>query len=109
MMHRVARGDDHAVRARIGGAIDRIAQHAVSTTALRLHAQALLASFEDGHPGFVADRYLAALPVTARVAAAELCLAGVWERAERGYRVIPSEAARMADEVSRQFEQKHRE
>ena len=69
----------------------------VSVGALRLHAQALLASFEAGHAGFVTDTFVATLDAGPEVG--ELCRSGIWSRGEGGYRVVSSEALRMADEV----------
>jgi hypothetical protein len=77
----------------------------LSPTSLRLHAQALLASFEAGHPGLVTDRDLAGFGDEVTPAALELCRSGVWVRTDGGYRVVLSEALRMAHEVHRQMRQ----
>lgn len=77
-------------------------QRAISLATLRLHAAGLLASFEGGHAGFVPDDYLAALHDGVVEAVLELCLYGVWQRAEGGYAVASSEALRMAHEVHRE-------
>lgn len=77
----------------------------MSMGALRLHAQGLLASFEDRHAGMVSDGYLATTGGDTAFEVLELCLAGVWTRADGGYRVISSEAFRMAGEVHRQMVQ----
>ena len=69
----------------------------ISVGALRLHAQALLASFEAGHAGFVGDAFVATLDAGSEVG--ELCRCGIWSRGVGGYRVVSSEALRMADEV----------
>jgi hypothetical protein len=74
---------------------------AVSLAALRLHARALLFSFEDGHGGFVPDDYVTGFGPNAADAARELCGVGVWQRAGGGYEVASSEALRMAYEVHR--------
>lgn len=68
--------------------------------ALRLHAHALLASFEAGHAGFVTDAFLRAANAPHEVQ--ELCRHAIWARGDGGYRVIASEARRMADEVFRE-------
>jgi hypothetical protein len=81
----------------------------VSSAALFLHAEGLLASFADGRPGFVPDRYLATLGRPAGPAVAELCALGVWVRAEGGFRILASEAARMAIEVERQLQATRRQ
>lgn len=74
---------------------------AVSLAALRLHARALLFSFEDGHVGFVPDDYVSGFGPHATAAARELCGVGVWQRAGGGYEVASSEALRMAYELHR--------
>jgi hypothetical protein len=71
---------------------------------LRLHVYAVLASIEAGHPGVVTDEYLNAVTVETSVAAVELCTAGLWDRDDRGYRVLESETDRVAAEVHRQLE-----
>ncbi|HEY2271521.1 MAG TPA: hypothetical protein VGH30_02000 [Jatrophihabitantaceae bacterium] len=77
-------------------------QRAISLEALRLHAGGLLASFERGHAGFVPDEYLAGLGRDTAEVVLELCLYGVWQRADGGYAVASSEALRMAHEVHRE-------
>lgn len=79
----------------------------MSLAALRLHARGLLASFEAGDAGFVSDAYLDARPDSASEVL-ELCLAGVWTRADGGYAVVSSEALRMAYELHRQVSGTHR-
>jgi len=74
---------------------------AVSLAALRLHARALLFSFEGGHVGFVPDDYVTGFGPQAADAARELCGVGVWQRAGGGYEVASSEALRMAYELHR--------
>ena len=85
--------DDHRV----------LATHGISPSAVRLHAQGLLASFAAGHAGFVPDAFLDPFGSSAAAAVRELCLAGLWHRAGDGYRVVPSEALRMAHEVRSEF------
>jgi hypothetical protein len=84
-------------------AAPRAPDRSISLGALRLHAQGLLASFEAGDAGFVPDTYLASFGDDATPAVLELCLCGVWVRAGDGYRVVSSEALRMAFEVHRQM------
>jgi hypothetical protein len=84
------------------------ADRSLSMNALRLHAQGLLASFEVGRAGIVPDGYLAGRGPDAAAAALELCRAGVWTRTDGGYRVISSEALRMAYEVHRQVRKSER-
>ena len=79
----------------------------MSLAALRLHAQALLAGFEHGTAGFVADDYLATFGRDVALNVVELCLGGLWTRVDDGYRVMSSEALRMAGEVHRQIRQAH--
>ena len=43
-------------------------------------------------PGFVSDEYLGTISDEKTATATELCLAGLWERAEGGYRVNDEEA-----------------
>ncbi|MGH8862661.1 MAG: hypothetical protein ACRDVG_15750 [Jatrophihabitantaceae bacterium] len=74
----------------------------VSRRALRLHAQGLLDSVEKGRAGFVSDDFLASLGGDAAAAVVELCVLGIWARRCDGYRVMSSEASRMADEVFRE-------
>ncbi|HEY1486469.1 MAG TPA: hypothetical protein VGF84_10220 [Micromonosporaceae bacterium] len=62
-------------------------QRAISLEALRLHAGGLLASFERGHAGFVPDEFLAGLGRDTAEVVLELCLYGVWQRADGGYAV----------------------
>jgi hypothetical protein len=100
MMRGVAHGGDQQRReANPFEPLDR----SLSLGALRLHAQALLASFEAGHAGFVSDEYLTGVAGDTAVTVLELCVAGVWARAADGYRVVSSEALRMAAEVHRQM------
>jgi hypothetical protein len=83
----------------------RLPDRPISSTSLRVHAQGLLASFEAGRAGFVPDRYLATFGDDAASAALELCAAGVWAQADGGYRVVSTEALRMAHEVHRQMQE----
>lgn len=52
-----------------------------SEAAWELHCRATADSAVDDHPGFVPDAYLNGLGTGTAVMAAELCSAGVWERA----------------------------
>jgi hypothetical protein len=105
-VHRPADDSGNAVFVRFGG---QPAPHhvngLVSRAALRLHAYAILASIENGNPGFVSDSYLDSVAVETSLAAIELCTAGLWERAEGGYEVLETETFRVASEVHRQLEE----
>lgn len=59
----------------------------VSGEGLRLHIDAIKHSVRRGTPGYVPDSYLNELGAHTTTAAAELCLAGVWERVIDGYRL----------------------
>lgn len=74
-----------------------------SPAAEQLRFLATAVSAVHGHPGFVPDGYLAGLAddelghpgADPAVLAAELCGAGIWERAEGGYRVLDAEAVQV--------------
>lgn len=103
-MSRPADDSGYAVFVRFGGQGSLRDKGLVSRAALRLHVYAILASIENGNPGFVSDGYLDAVAVDTSLAAIELCTAGLWERAEGGYDVVESETFRVASEVHRQLE-----
>ena len=63
-----------------------------SGAAYELHCRATADSAVDDHPGFVPDAYLAGLGTGTAALAAELCSAGVWERAGGGYRILDRDA-----------------
>jgi hypothetical protein len=75
----------------------------VSPAAGELRVLATAVSAVCGRPGFVSDGYLARLSgdelghpgADPAVLAAELCGAGIWERAEGGYRVLDAEAVQV--------------
>jgi hypothetical protein len=54
----------------------------LSRAAFQLHTAGLVNAHRDGHPGFVSDEYLGTISDEKRATATELCLAGLWERAE---------------------------
>lgn len=76
--------------------------HVLSAAALWLHLRAAAASVADDHPGLVPGEYLGSLtgkdlysPGDDPAAlAAELCTAGLWERAGGGYRILDGHAIR---------------
>lgn len=68
----------------------------LSRAAFQLHSFAIMTSVHEGHPGFVSDDYLNAIAAETTVTAAELCVAGFWERVEDGYQVIEREMLAMA-------------
>ena len=59
-----------------------------SEAAYELHCRATADSAVYDHPGFVPDTYLDGLGPGTAALAAELCSAGVWERADGGYRIL---------------------
>lgn len=75
----------------------------MSPAAEELRILATVVSAVRGRPGFVPDGYLAGLAgaelghpgADPAVLAAELCGAGIWERAEGGYRVLDAEAVQV--------------
>ena len=75
----------------------------MSPAAEELRLLATAVSAVCGRPGFVPDGYLACLAgdelghpgADPAVLAAELCGAGIWERAEGGYRVLDAEAVQV--------------
>ena len=56
--------------------------------AYELNGRAMADSVVYGHAGFVPDYYLAGLGPEAAASAADLVAAGLWGRAEGGYRVL---------------------
>ena len=103
MIGHVAPRDDRLADERPSRAAPRQGDRSISLSALRLHAQGLLASFEAGCAGFVPDSYLASFGPNTSGDVLELCLTGVWARGDGGYAVVSSEALRMAHEVHRQM------
>jgi len=61
--------------------------------AYELNGRAMADSVVYGHAGFVPDYYLADLGPEAAASAADLVAAGLWGRAEGGYRVLDQEVA----------------
>ena len=74
-----------------------------SEAAYELHCRATADSAVDDHPGFVPDAYLAGLGTGTAVMAAELCSAGVWERAEGGYWILDRDAVGRCQDLARQL------
>src|SRR5699024_6961837 len=52
----------------------------LSRAAFQLHTAAAINSVKDGHPGFVADEWLNAIPAQTTTTVAELEVAGIWAR-----------------------------
>jgi hypothetical protein len=83
----------------------------MSPAAEQLRLLATAVSAVRGHPGFIPDAYLAGLggeelghPGTdPAVLAAELCAAGIWERAGDGYRVLDVEAVQVCTDRVREL------
>lgn len=60
----------------------------VSRAAFMLHSHAMVESATSASPGFIPDEYLEAIAAETDLTAAELCLAGLWERTDGGYSVL---------------------
>jgi hypothetical protein len=58
-----------------------------SIEAFDLHGSATSFSIRLGRPGFVSDLFLSGLASDALLPVVELCIIGLWERAEDGYLV----------------------
>jgi hypothetical protein len=63
----------------------------VSRCGLTLHVSATDHSARSGVPGYVPDTYLNEACAETTTAAVELCLTGLWERVDDGYRVLDQE------------------
>ena len=74
-----------------------------SGAAWELHCRATADSAVDDHLGFVPDAYLAGLGTGTAALAAELCSAGVWERAGGGYRILDRDAVGRCQDLARQL------
>lgn len=87
----------------------------VSPAAQELRYVATAVSAVRGHPGFVPDGYLAGLPgeelghpgADPAALAAELCGAGIWERAGDGYRVLDEEAVQVCADRARELREEN--
>jgi hypothetical protein len=91
-MSRAPEDDDHTRFLRLEGTRNADGEEAVvSVAALQLHGHGIIHSVQDGHPGFVSDAYLNAISAETTITAAELCAAGMWERADGGYKVLDQE------------------
>ncbi|MET0705191.1 MAG: hypothetical protein ABWY93_36535 [Mycobacterium sp.] len=69
---------------------------AITREAFDLHRYAITTSVVDDTPGFVSDDYLDTVIAGTTTAAAELCLADLWERVEHGYRIIDQDVVDIA-------------
>jgi hypothetical protein len=74
-----------------------------SGAAWELHCRATADSAVDDHLGFVPDAYLGGLGTGTAALAAELCSAGVWERAGGGYRILDQDAVGQCQDLARQL------
>ena len=74
-----------------------------SGAAFELHCRATADSAVYDHPGFVPDAYLHGLGAGTAVMVAELCSAGVWERAEGGYRILDRDAVGRCQDLAREL------
>ena len=78
----------------------------MSRAAYDLQVLATAHSASCGHPGFVPDDYLEhldGLSIETTITAAELCTSGMWERVDRGYRVLDWEAVEVCLDRVRQI------
>lgn len=75
----------------------------LSRAAMHLHTFGVLSSIEAGNPGFVSDGYLDAISAETSITALELCLAGLWERTSRGYRVSDADTLSIAEQIHGQL------
>ncbi len=62
--------------------------HVVSRGGLTLHMWATGQSARSGEPGYVPDSDLDEACAETTAAAVELCLSGLWERVDDGYRLL---------------------
>jgi hypothetical protein len=74
-----------------------------SGAAWELHCRATADSAVYDHPGFVPDAYLDGLGTGTAALVAELCSAGVWERADGGYRILDQDAVGRCQDLARQL------
>jgi len=74
-----------------------------SGAAWELHCRATADSAVYDHLGFVPDAYLAGLGEGTAGLAAELCSAGVWERAGGGYRILDRDAVGRCQDLASQL------
>lgn len=74
-----------------------------SEAAYELHCRATADSAVDDRAGFVPDAYLDGLGTGTAVLAAELCSAGVWERADGGHRILDRDAVGRCQDLARQL------
>jgi hypothetical protein len=80
-------------------------EHVMSRTAYDFQVLTTAHSASCGHPGFVPDDYLEhldGLAIETTITAAELCTAGMWERADGGYRVLDWQAVEVSLDQVRQ-------
>jgi hypothetical protein len=71
----------------------------LSRAAMHLHTFGVLSSIEAGIPGLVSDEYLDAISADTSLTALELCLAGLWERTDAGYRVSDADTLSVAEQI----------
>jgi hypothetical protein len=74
-----------------------------SEAAYALHCRVTADSAVYNHPGFAPDTYLDGLGTGTAVMAAELCSAGMWERADGGYRILDRDAVGRCLDLVRQL------
>jgi hypothetical protein len=86
-----------------GGQSSGAREQVKSGAAWELHCRVAADSAVDDHPGFVPDAYLDGLGTGTAVMAAELCSAGVWERAAGGYRILDYDAVGRCQGLARQL------
>jgi hypothetical protein len=68
----------------------------LSRAAIQLHVAGIVASIEDGQPGFVSDDHLNAIAAETTTTVLELEAAGTWERRDGGYLIVADEMVKLA-------------
>ncbi len=81
----------------------------LTRAAFQLHTFAVMNSIRDGHPGFVSDDYLNAVPSETTTTVLELEAAGMWERREDGYFIVADEMVKAAIDHGRQQDRREAE
>ena len=92
-------------RARSGA---RAREQVKSEAAYELHCRATADSAVYDRPRFVPDAYLDGLGTGTAALVAELCSAGVWERADGGYRILDRDAVGRCQDLARQLSGRRR-
>lgn len=96
--------DDHTTFLQLGVESPDGEEQILSRAAFQLHTAGIVESVNEGTPGFVADDYLNAIAAETTVTVAELCAAGLWQRAEGGYEVLDGDMLRVATQFTAKME-----